>query len=186
MLTYASMAAEGSSRKSNSKTKKAIALKKLLSSFLLFCLAVQGAYAACGVTETCARINNLADRDLGTWSGSGEMNDTYTLCVYVQNDDESNYVVTGTGDGAGSAFELTNGTSNLALEAFFEEDSAPGVRQLTAATPDTFANPDTTDETCGGGASNSAKARVRATDVNLFNATAGTYTGNITLQVSPD
>ena len=54
----------------------------------LFITLSMQANAACLPTDLCARITGLADQPLGAWGGSGAMTSTYTLCAYVQNDND--------------------------------------------------------------------------------------------------
>ena len=158
-------------------------MRLLLAS--LICVISPTVATACLPTDLCARITGLSDQPLGTWGGTGDLTSDYTLCVYVQNDNESNYEVTGTGDGAGNAYILTNGTSDISMTVEYEEDSAPGWVVLNENIATIFPNPNTADETCGVGG-NSAKVRVTVDESVMQYTTSGSYSGNVSLLVSPD
>ena len=140
--------------------------------------------AACLPAELCARISNLVDKPLGTFFGTGDKTDFNSLCPYVQNDDESNYVITVTGDGGANEFITSNGTTDLPITVEYEETAQP-YATLVEATPTTFANPETVDETCGG-AGGAGKVQVTIAEADMQAATAGTYTGTIQIVISPD
>ena len=144
------------------------------------------AFAACLPAELCTKVSGLADVPLGTWGGTGDLTSNYTMCVYVQNDNESNYDVTGTGTGTGSAYIVTSGTNDISVSVAFEESGAPGFIGLSETIPTVFMNPHTTDENCVGGGGNSAKIRVTVAEADMDFAISGTYTGTITLVTSPD
>lgn len=140
---------------------------------------------ACLPGDLCARITGLQDTALGTWGGTGDLTSNYTLCVYIQNDNESNYEIIGTGTGAGNAYILSNGTTDISATVSYEEDSAPGWVTLNANIPTIFTNPNTVNETCGVGG-DSAKIRVTIDDAVMQYATSGSYSGTISLNISPD
>lgn len=150
----------------------------------LFITLSMQANAACLPAELCARITGLADQPLGAWGGSGDMTSTYTLCAYVQNDNENNYEITGTGTGPGNAYILSNGTSDISMTVEYEEDSAPGWVVLNENIATIFPNPETSDELCGSG--NTAKVRVTVADSVMQYTTSGSYSGTVNLEISPD
>lgn len=150
---------------------------------LLILLSNQ-AYAACLPAELCARITGLTDQPLGTWGGTGDLTSNYTMCVYVQNDNENNYEITGTGTGAGNAYILSNGTDDISMTVEYEEDTAPGWVVLNENIATIFPNPDTTDEICGGG--DTGKIRVTVDESVMQYTTSGSYSGTVNLLVSPD
>jgi hypothetical protein len=155
----------------------------------LFSLSLIGlnplAYAACLPLQLCARITGLQDTPLGTWGGTGDLTSNYTLCAFIQNDDESNYEITGTGTGPGNTYILSNGTTDISATVEYEEDSAPGWVTLNENIATIFPNPNTVDETCAVGG-DSGKIRVTVDETVMQYTTSGAYSGTINLLVSPD
>ena len=121
------------------------------------------------------RISGMSDLSLGTWMGSGDLTNQATLCIYTLGN--ANYSIRATGNGAGSAFTLSSGGSTVAYEVYFK-DSGSFV-QLTSGTRGNFTDANTTTDGCGG--VNNATIKVVATAAALSAATAGSYSGTVTL-----
>ncbi|MFT7433122.1 MAG: hypothetical protein ACI9TY_000750 [Alphaproteobacteria bacterium] len=160
-------------------------LRRICATTVLSLVLPSMAFSACLPAALCTKVTGLADVALGTWGGSGDLTSNYTMCAYVQNDNESNYTVTGSGTGAGSAYIISSGAKDIPVTVEYEESGAGGWVGLTPTAITTFANPNTADEDCAVGG-NSAKVRVTIPSANMDYATAGTYTGTVTLVTSPD
>ena len=129
-------------------------------------------------------ITGLADISFGTYGGTGDLNGNDDICIYT-NKAAGTYGVTATGDGAASAFTITDGSNTIAYNVYFNDVSGTtGETQLitnTANTSQTGAN--TSSQNCGGGAN--ANFHVEMLEANLQAAPAGAYSGTLTLVVAP-
>lgn len=157
---------------------------RFLFSTVLF-ISLSNSVYACLPADLCARVTGLQDVPLGTWGGSGDLTSNYTMCAYIQNDDESNYEVTGSGTGAGGLYALSNGTTDISVTIEYEEDSDPGWITLNENIATIFPNPNTVDETCAVGG-DSGKIRVTVPESTMEFATSGSYSGTINILLSPD
>lgn len=126
-------------------------------------------------------INQLEDFSLGTWSGSGNMVLTLNHCVGPTS---TQYRITARGSGSGGAFTLTNGISQLAYGVQYAGRTG-GFATLTAGVPRTGLTGDTQAQ-CTGLTRESERLRITITAANLTAATAGTYSGSLTLTVAPE
>ena len=126
-------------------------------------------------------INQLEDFSLGTWSGSGNMVLTLNHCVGPTS---AQYRITARGSGSGGAFTLTNGISQLAYSVQYAGRTG-GFATLTAGVPRTGLAGDTRAQ-CTGLTRESERLRITITAANLTAATAGTYSGSLTLTVAPE
>lgn len=107
------------------------------------------------------------------------------VCIWT-NDPDGQYVVQADGDGAGSAFTITDGTDTIAYTVKWSDTTTTGGNQLalTATVENaTVQNNASGTYPCP---ANNANFRVEMTDANILSAQAGTYTGTLTLIVSPD
>jgi hypothetical protein len=106
------------------------------------------------------------------------------VCVWSNNPDRS-YFITATGNGAGSAFSLTDGTRTLAYTVQWADNTA-GVN-MTALTSgvksSAFRTPAITPD-CGGSPRQSLRITIANAQIATMEATT-TYTGVLTLLVSP-
>lgn len=132
--------------------------------------------------QALVQVNNLDDLDLGSFSGGAtDLTGTDTFCVYRNGG--GNFDIVMTGDGAASAFTLTDGSSTLPYAVDFTNAAT-----TTAMTTNTLlagqANADTTSTTCAGGDNMSVTVTVAAGDLSA--APAGTYGGTLTMTVSPE
>tara|TARA_R110000868_G_scaffold262401_2_gene521011 strand:+ start:83 stop:568 length:486 start_codon:yes stop_codon:yes gene_type:complete len=160
-------------------------LHKILITTALTLTLPSVAIAACLPAELCTKVSGLTDVPLGTWGGSGDLTSNYTLCVYVQNDNESNYTVTGTGTGTGNEYIVTSGANEIPLNIDWEEDSDPGWTGLSENATTMFPNHNILDEDCAIGG-NSAKVRVTIPQANMDYAISGSYSGTVSILTSPD
>lgn len=130
------------------------------------------------------RLSNIADLPLGRWSGVGDLTRDDDLCVYMSP--PGRYRVTATGSGTAGAFWLSNGNSVLPYAARWNDAKGPGGSLLTAGVPLTNqsgANSQRDDCSLGG---LTANISITITTSALFAATAGRYSGTLTLLIGPD
>jgi hypothetical protein len=109
---------------------------------------------------------------------------TDLVCVWSNNVDGS-YFITATGDGAGNAFTITNGTDAVAYNVDFTPlaQGGPG-GALTSGTKSVQLTSPATAPDCGGGTT-ALLAIVIANPVIAQMKSGTTYTGVLTLLVSP-
>ncbi|OBV10582.1 hypothetical protein [Erythrobacter dokdonensis] len=104
------------------------------------------------------------------------------VCVWSNNVDGS-YYLTATGDGAGNAFTLTDGTRTLAYSLGWRFGGG-AVQSLTSGTKSPRLTTTATAPDCGGSTTASLLVILRNADIAAMEATT-TYTGVLTLLVSP-
>ncbi|MFZ5724457.1 MAG: hypothetical protein ACOY33_12465 [Pseudomonadota bacterium] len=128
---------------------------------------------------TVARISQLNDIPLGTWSGVGNMTGSDTLCIYRNS--AGLYSITATGSGAGGAFTLANGAATIPYAATWN-DGTGAAALTTGVALANRTNAWTAGDGCNGGVSNNATVAVTVTAASLAAAAAtGAYTGVLTL-----
>lgn len=132
-----------------------------------------------------AQISSLDDIDLGNYDGTSAMSGNDQVCVFSNT---GGYEVTATGDGAGNAFELSNGTDALDYGVEWADSAGAGSgTAMTSGAALQFAAPSgpITTPDCNGGTSLNARVFVDVLATDLAVAPAGTYTGVLTLTVAP-
>lgn len=133
------------------------------------------------VVPTVVHMSGLDSFSLGTWSGSGDLNGSDTLCVFINSG--ALYSVTATGSGVGGAFSVSNGSVPVAFNAQWNDGGgaqalSPGVAMGNRA------NANSTSVDCAGGTGNNATFSVTVPAANLQTATGtGTFSGSVTLTV---
>lgn len=128
---------------------------------------------------TVARISQLNDIALGTWSGVGDMVGSDSLCIY--RNAAGLYSITAGGNGAAGAFTLANGAATLPYTVTWN-DGTGAAALTTGVTLANRTNVWTAGDGCAGGAGNNATVGVTVTAANLGAATAvGAYSGVLTL-----
>lgn len=143
-----------------------------------------GSVAISATIPSLARITSLNDIALGSWTGSGGLSGSdNAICVWSST---GGYSITATGSGASNAFTLSSGANTLAYSVQWAQtggaSSGTAVTAGTALTGQTT-NASTTD--CSSGAASTAGVFVSITEANLLARPAGTYTGTLTLVVTP-
>lgn len=132
-----------------------------------------------------AKINALSDIAFGDLGNTSvDVSQAQNLCVYASN---NNYTIKATGSGAGGAFALRSGTSNLPYEVQWGFASgltsgtklSPGVALggRSSGSPNIF---------CYFNSGSSASLIVTLRAANFSVASAGNYSGTLTLLVSPN
>lgn len=123
--------------------------------------------------------------DLTTeWDGASNIQLTDATCVGM-NHGGSNYGLTATGDGAGNAFTLSEtGGSTLpyAVSWSSTSTSATSGTSLTSGSSTSFSSGTAQGLNCS---SNNATLIVDIDSANLENAATGTYSGTLSVNVSP-
>lgn len=103
------------------------------------------------------------------------------VCVYSNVGATNDFTVTATGDGTADAFTVTNGSETIAYIPSFKVTAGPYTAlTLNTASAD-YAGSDSLN--CGGGTNASFQVAYNATEAQA--ASADTYTGTLTLLISP-
>ncbi len=139
------------------------------------------------IVNDSVQISGL--RDLGgTFDGVNAVVDSDTACVYRNG--TGLYQVTGTGDGAGGAFTITNGSDTIPYAVNWNDvptaGLAAGGANLTSGAPlSGQTGADTSETSCTtGGDTAAVEVTVAASD--LLGVTNGTLTGTLSLLISPE
>jgi hypothetical protein len=128
---------------------------------------------------TVVHLGGLDSLALGTWSGSGALAGSDSLCVFINSG--APYSVTATGSGAGGAFALANGGASIAYIARW--DDGGGAQPLSAATAlPGRANANSTSIDCASGSNAVFSVEVPAENLQQAAGT-GTYAGSVTITV---
>ncbi len=128
-------------------------------------------------------INQLDDVAFGTWSGIGNLVQIMNFCVGRQGG-AHRFRLTAVGPGAGGAFSLTNGISQLPFALEIRDNSGTWF-PLTANVAQpllTGAN----HNQCISLSVEGLSLRVTLQQANLGAATGGFYSGIVRLTVAPD
>ena len=133
------------------------------------------------------RVTGLSDAEFGLVSAFGsDQRRSQNVCVYVTGSRQA-YSILALGDGAGGGFSLANGMAVLPFDV--EWAATPSARSGTLLTPSTpLINQisSATNQTCKSGPAASATLTVILRASNLAEASQGTYSGSLTLIVSPE
>lgn len=141
-----------------------------------------------GITVTIqdlVQISALNDIVFGTYGGTGPLTAAETFCVYRNNTGAYQVTLTGNSDGLGGTgtdFFVTSGTDTIAYTVTYDDGS--GAAAITTGTPLTGQLGDATATDCGG--VDNTTINVSMAEADLQSAAAGTYSGLLTLLVSPE
>lgn len=124
------------------------------------------------------RISGMTDIAL-TFNGA-DTTDTSDACIYRNTG--IGYQITGTGDGALNAYELTDGTNTVPFSVTMDDGNT--VATLPAGTPVGRTNADTLEDDCLTAGPN-AVLSVTVTAADALGLPASTYSGTLTLLVAP-
>ena len=133
------------------------------------------------------RLSGLTDVAFTNQDPSVAASNAQNVCVW-SNTSTKGYNVTATGSGAGNAFTLASGASNVAYSVEWAGNSgqSAGTALATGAAL-TGLTSTATNATCSAGASSTASLIVKIPSANLQNMQAATtYTGTLTLVVAPE
>lgn len=160
-------------------------LSRLVSALILFIalLAPQGALAA----SNKVRITALSDVAFGSIANLGaDAVRSESVCLF--SDTSTNgYSITATGTGPGGTFQLASGASALAYDVQWSSSAgqSSGV-QLAPNVPLTGQVSSATQQTCNTGGTSSASLVLILRSSSLSSATAGSYSGTLTLIVGAE
>jgi hypothetical protein len=154
------------------------ALGLVASSLLLFAAPAFGQQV---------RLTKLADASFGSITNLAvDVQRARSVCVYSTAAGKG-YSVTATGSGSAGAFSLVSGAALMSYEVLWDDLSA----QVTGGslTPGVLLGGFTTTATvsnCASGPSTTATLIVLLRSTSLSKATAGSYTGSLTLVIRPE
>jgi type II secretory pathway pseudopilin PulG len=152
-------------------------------------LAALAAPTAAGA-QLQARVTGLADVSYGTINSFTDQTNSQNVCVHsvfrlfgfpVRRD----YSVIATGSGTGGAFTLASGPRTLPYEVRWADaaNQTTGTQLTAGATAAGFGNA-STNQTCGGG--DTASLIVTVTGSSLATASAGSYSGVLSITIVPN
>jgi hypothetical protein len=134
-----------------------------------------------------ARITGLSDVAFGTVANlQSDSARSQNICVY-SNSPTNGYYVQATGSGSGGAFTLASGANALSYEVQWA--SVSGQSAGTMLSPNvalTGQVSSATQPSCNSGPSSSASLIIILRSASLSSASAGTYSGTLTLLVAPE
>jgi hypothetical protein len=136
--------------------------------------------------EEEALISNVDDLRLGTWPGHGKLQGSDDICVYIK-DHDGRYGIIMRGSGRGGRFTLLNGAHSLRYKAYYNDSKRihgrvrmqPG-RQLSSQTGAS------SSKDCKGFKKLNANISVLIPGAALGKAKYGTYTGTLTIILTPE
>ena len=133
------------------------------------------------------RLTKLSDVPFGTITNFGaDSVSSQSVCLYSSSA-TNGYNVTGQGSGAGNAFTMASGLQTLAYDVQWSDSSGQSAgSQLTANTPLTGQISTATHKTCNNGPTTTASLIVILRASALSRATAGAYSGTLTLLIGPE
>jgi hypothetical protein len=133
------------------------------------------------------RITGLSDIAFGSIANLGtDAVRSQSLCLYSSST-TNGYNVTASGTGSGGAFELNSGGLSLPIEVQWSGSAGQSSgAQLSPNVPLTGQVSSATQQACSSGPASSASLIVVLRSTALSRATAGTYSGSITLLVGPE
>lgn len=134
-----------------------------------------------------ARINKLTDVAFGTVTNfAADLSNAQSICVF-SSAASKRYQVTATGNGTSGAFTLASGLNRLAYEVQWSASSGQtSGTSLTAGVTLTGLVSTATRSGCTSGPATSATLITIIRATNISAATAGSYTGTLTLVVAPN
>lgn len=132
------------------------------------------------------RITGLTDVTFGSLTGFSDVVSAQSVCAF-SNTATKGYRVTATGTGASGAFTLASGVDTLAYEVQWNGSS--GQTSGTALTPNvprTGLISSATQQQCNSGPATSASLIVLVRGTTLTSATAGSYSGTLSITLGPE
>lgn len=155
----------------------------ILVGALAIALTASPAFAA----SNRVRITKLTDAAFGSIANLG-INATRTQNVCLFSDTNTHgYRITAVGTGPGGAFRLTSGGNTLAFQVQWNSSSGQSSgTQLTPNVPLTGLISSATQQACNSGPPTSASLIILLQSSALSSATAGAYSGTLTLIAGPE
>jgi hypothetical protein len=154
---------------------------------ILWLAAAAALYPAPAAAADKVRITNLSDIAFGTVGNlTVDAVRAEDVCIYSSSA-TNGYHVTATGTGAGGAFELLSGSNPMAFDVAWSSASGQSSGSvLTPAVPLTGQVSAANQQTCNSGPATTASLIIILRAAALSSATAGTYSGTLTLVVGPE
>jgi len=148
-------------------------------------------FLALGAPATAAsnkvRITSLSDLNFGALANlAADAVQSESLCLFADTN-TNGYNITATGTGPGGAFQLSSGASAMAYEV--QWSSSAGQNSGSALAPNVPLSGQVstaTQQACSNGPASSASLIVVLRAATLSSASAGTYSGVLTLLVGPE
>lgn len=169
-----------SSFSSNSACARTALLALALTAALL-------AQAPASAASNKVRITNLADVAFGTIANLGvDAVQSQSICVYADTN-TNGYNVTAIGTGPAGAFQLSSGTANISYDVLWNSSAGRNSgTQVAPNVPLTGQVSTATQQSCSSGPASSASLVVVLRSSALSSASAGTYSGGLTLVIGPE
>ena len=142
------------------------------------------AASAADAASNKVRLSNLTDINFGTIATLGsDAAQSESVCLFADTA-TNRYNVTATGTGPGGAFQLTSGLSSMSYDVQWASSAGQtaGV-QLGPNVPLTGQTSAAAQQTCNAGPAATASLIIVLRSAALSGATAGTYSGTLTLVV---
>lgn len=162
-----------------------LALSRLVAAGFAASALLLGAPASAASNKV--RVTNLTDVAFGALANlSVDALRSQNVCLYADTN-TSGYTIAATGTGPAGAFQLASGAATLPYEV--QWSSTPGQTSGTLLTPNvplTGQASVATQQTCGNGPATSASLVLVLRSSVLSAASAGTYSGTLTLVVGPE
>lgn len=151
------------------------------------CFALFAAAVPASAANDKVRITALSDVAFGTIANlSVDAINSQSVCVYSSSA-TSGYHVTASGDGPSGAFQLLSGAQVLPFDVQWSATSGQtSGTELSPNVPLTGQVSTASQQTCNSGAASSASLVVILRASALTSASAGTYSGTLTLLVGPE
>ncbi len=137
------------------------------------------AFVASAAVAANVVINKLDDLNLGTWNGKKNLKRKTQHCVAS---DTEEYTIIITGDGPGGAFTAASGAAELPYRVFYKDKPNHDYVQVTSGMPIIDLEARDNPFKCKG---QHPRMEVRISANDLALVPAGTYSGIITLMVTP-
>jgi hypothetical protein len=139
-----------------------------------------------------SRISGLSDVNYGTINSFVDQTNSQNVCVYSAFrffgfPFARPYSVTATGNGAGGAFTLASGPQTLPYEVRWADaaNQTTGTQLTAGVTESGFGNA-STNQNCAGGGGENASLIVTITGTSLQTANAGSYSGVLSITITPN
>lgn len=131
------------------------------------------------------RVSGLQDVNFGTLPSSSDAISSQSLCVFVGTA-TSTYSVSAMGSGNGGAFSLTGSGSDLSIDVMWSEVASQQSGDiLVSSVPSRIYTSSASHQRCNRAPIATASLVIRARETEISRASAGTYSGAITLIISP-
>ena len=138
-----------------------------------------------GGNDGRVRITGLQDVQFGAFGLGGDAVQSQSICVFSSNRIPA-YSVIALGTGPGSSFALASGIDAINFDVLWSEFTGQMTgEELMAGQPSQDFISVATHHACNNGPMTSASLIIRVREAEIANAQAGTYSGALTLIVSP-